>query len=574
MSQKTIFFRLLFSMVLLVTAHAGAQAVKGTVAEGASPPPLTYHGLTPGVTTHAQVREVLGEPVDESKWYNYKMYYPAKDRPGLFDIVHILKKRSESSLAGIEASSIPAGYETGNSIRRALGEPEYELRMVTWKLLDYSEQGLRFSLTSDGKTTGVSYFPYGHRRVPEGERHLVDLSHLREGPQPKSRQAPQVRSLSAGFSEVIFSPQGKDWLGYKYKVHDDLKARIAVFDDGQKRVALVGADLFGMGWNETYVMREGARKLGVDQTVIAMSHNHAAGDTIGVYGHYPAEYIAHIQKQVLHGIELAIKNMKPVKELRTNLQELPMDGARVQGLFRNARNPAVLDPTISTVQVVGDDGNVMGTLVHFACHVESLRLGAREISADFPGYMCEQIKQDGGGQPVFLNGAMGGMVSGDNRARTHESSREMGLQLAAIVKDMADTAQPAAVDGITLDMRPLEIPMVNPNFQPLFESGLRSLHRGRVQTDMQYIRIGEIEMISLPGELLPELSFEILEKMNGFPRMLIGLANDALGYMIPPYDFRAGAYEESVSQGPSAGLQVRDMALLMITENAPAPESR
>jgi hypothetical protein len=574
MSSRFVFFHFFCAALVLASLDGTAQTVKGTVAEGASPPPLTYHGLTPGVDDHAHVREVLGEPSDESRWYNYKLYYPAKDRPGLFDIVHLHGKKDTDGLAEIEAASIPAGYETERDIRKVLGEPEYELRMVTWKLLDYSEQGLRFSVTSDGKTIGVAYFPYGHRRVPEGERKLVDLSHLREGPQPKPRTTPQVRGLSAGFSEVVFTPEGEDWLGFKYTVHDDLKARIVVFDDGQDTVALVGADLFGMGWNETFVMREGARKLGVDQTIIAMAHNHEAGDTIGVYGHYPAEYIAHIQKQIVHGIDVALKNMQPVKELRTALQELPMDGARVQGLFRNARNPVVLDPTISTVQVIAENGKVMGTLVHFACHVESLAKGAREISADFPGYMCEQIKQDGGGQPVFLNGALGGMVSGDNRARTQKSSRAMGMRLAAIVKDMTGMAQPASADGVTLDMRPLEIPMVNPNFNALYESGLRTLHRGRVQTDMQYIRIGDIQIISLPGELLPELSFEVLEKMDGYPRMLIGLANDELGYMIPPYDFRADSYEESMSQGPSAGLQVRDMALLMIKENEPSQESR
>jgi hypothetical protein len=81
---------------------------------------------------------------------------------------------------------------------------------------------------------------------------------------------------------------------------------------------------------------------------------------------------------------------------------------------------------------------------------------------------------------------------------------------------------------------------------------------------MMYIKLGEAQFITLPGELLPEVSFEIIEKMNGFPRMLIGLANDQLGYMVPPYDFRSDAYEESVSQGPAAATQVRDMAIRML----------
>jgi hypothetical protein len=81
---------------------------------------------------------------------------------------------------------------------------------------------------------------------------------------------------------------------------------------------------------------------------------------------------------------------------------------------------------------------------------------------------------------------------------------------------------------------------------------------------MTYVRLGEAQFVTLPGELLPEVSFEILEHMNGFPRVLVGLGNDQLGYFVPPYDFRNDYYEETVSQGPAAALQVRDMAIRML----------
>lgn len=546
------------------TSSTWGQAVKGSPAEDAPARELSYHGLVPGQDTAKDVRAKLGDPVFAARWYSYKMYFPAEDRPGLFDVVHMHGNNPDAKLANVDAASVPEGYETAADIRAHLGDPEYQLRMATWSLLDYSEKGVRFTLTPDGNTIGVAYFPHSFRRVPEGERTFVDLSRLRQGPQPKPREAASLGGLKAGASEIVISPTGKEWLARPYEIHDDLKARTVVFSDDDLTVAFVGADLFGMGWNEVWVMREAAHALGIDTMILGMSHNHAAGDTIGIYGHYPAEYIAHIQGQVEQGLKDALANMRPVKELRTASKELPMDGVRVQDLFRNARNPGVLDPTISMIQAIGDDGAPIATMIHFACHVESLSAGAREVSADFPGYMCDQLKQDGFGQPVFLNGALGGMVSGDNRARTHESSREMGLQLAGIVKDLAKTARQPSTHVFSAERRPLQIPMVNPNLKPLFESGLRSLNRGRVMTDMIYVRLGEAQFVTLPGELLPELSFEILEHMEGFPRVLIGLANDQLGYMVPPYDFRDDYYEETVSQGPSAGLQVRDLAIRLL----------
>ena len=539
-----------------------AQAVKGAPAEGAPPPPLVYRGLVPGVDDGAGVREVLGEPVFESRWYSYKLYYPSA-RPGLFDVVHLHGPRTSDRLANIDAVSVPEGLSSEQLIRGRFGQPEYVLRMATWSLLDYSESGLRFALDGEGKTIGVAYFPHGFRRVPEGERRLIDLRGLRQGPQPPPRAPADLGGLEAGAAEVVITPTGSDWLAQPYTVHDDLKARIAVFEKEGLTVALIGADLFGMGLPEIDVMRQRLAALGVEHVVLAMSHNHAAPDTIGVYGHYPREYIAFLQERMVAGVREAWGNRRPVATLRTASRELPMDGARVHGLFRNARNPGILDPQVAIVQAFDERGAAIATLVHFACHVESLEGGPKEIGADFPGVMADRVHKRGGGVTVFLNGAVGGMVSGDNRERTFESSREMGLRLADIVLELAETAQPPESFELTVDVRPIEIPVTNQDFRPFYDR-LRPLHRGRVKTEMMLIRLGEAELVSLPGELLPEISFEILEQMKGFPRILIGLANDELGYMIPPYDFREGFYEESMSQGPAAGVVVRDTAIRML----------
>ncbi len=558
---------LLLSLVVSLCAFApesSAQAVKNKVADDAPPPPLMYHGLVPGRDTMPKVREKLGEPEKQSRFYSYKMYYPADGRPGMWDVVHMHGNTPDAGLANIDAASIPTGYETGATIRATLGEPEYELRMPTWKLLDYSEQGVRFTLTPEGKTIGVAYVPHGFRRVPEGERSLVDLTHLRDGEQPKPAKAPDLNGLTVGVAEVDITPQGDDWIGHPYTVHDPLLARIAVFANDDLTVALVGADLFGFGFFESNVIRAAATKLGIDYTIIGSSHNHAAPDTLGVYGHYPAEYIEYIQKQITKGIDEAIKNVQPVKAFRAASKELPMDGARVMNLFRNARNPGVLDPTISVIQAIGDDDKPITTIVNFACHVESLEKGARDISADFPGYMCAQIKEDGGGQPVFLNGAVGGMVSGDNPGRTHASSKEMGLALAEHVKDLSAIAHSPAHFSFSAERRELQIPLTNPDFIERYAESPRGLYRGRVMTDMTLVRLGEAQFITLPGELLPEVSFEVLEYMDGFPRILVGLGNDQIGYFVPPYDFRNDYYEETVSPGPAAATQVRDMAIRMV----------
>ncbi len=561
----------LLGAVLLCCAalppRAVGQAVKGTTKPTDPPPPLMYHALIPGLSSAEEVRTALGTPASEAKWYAYKMLYNAEGRPaGLLDSVHLHAK--DGGLACIEAASVPAGYETRATIEAKFGEPEQEVRMATFALLDYSLKGVRFIVDAEGKTIGVTYFPHLRARVHSGARRLIDLSQLRQGTQPKPASPAPLGGLKAGVAEVKITPTTPAWLPPRirdgFKVHDDMWARAVVFERDGLKIALVGADLFGMSSTDINPMRERAAAAGVQYTLLAMSHNHAAPDTIGVYGHYPEEYIKYIQDQVVQCVADAAQNLQPVKELRTASRELPMDGGRVIGYIRNARNVGVVDPTMSIIQPIGEDGRPIATIVNFACHVEGLERGVSELSADFPGYMCDQIRSDGGGQPVFLNGAVGGMISGDNKSRNHEEAKATGQGLAALVQQLAAVAQPQATFQYGLETRRVEIPMTNPKFAPLYAQR-RSLNRGRVVTEMALVTLGEAQIVTIPGELLPEISFEIQEKMSGFPRILVGLANDELGYIVPEYDFRSDEYEESMSQGPATAPVVRETAIRMLT---------
>ncbi len=552
--------------ILLVLAPmlAHGQAVEGKVTAEMAPPPLTYQGLVPGLSTLAEAREKLGKPLFEAAWYNYKLLYPVDGKPGLVDTVHVDSNNPDSRLASIEAASVPEGYQTEADVRAKLGEPEFVLRMHTWGMLDYAEKGLRFSLDPDGKTTGVSYFPHGARRVPPGERDLVDLTHLSR--EPKGGPAPALDGLEAAAGEAVISPQEQSWLKEPFTVVQDLKVRFVVLRKGDLTVALCGADVFGMGFQDVMQIRKGAQDLGIDHLVFGMSHTHSAGDLLGVYGHYPVEYVAHVKTQTLAALEAALDKLAPVGEIRAASRELPMDGTRVMGLIRNARNPGVMDPTMDVLQIIGKDKKAIGTIVHLACHPESVEAGEKEIDADYPGYLCAALAGEEIGQPIFLNGALGGMVSGDNPERTHASSKETGERFAGLARELLAEAKPIGGEVFSADVNRLELPLSNKRFEPLMESGIREMTAGRVVTDMTYVRIGEVQIVTLPGEVLPEVSYEILEHMQGFPRILVGLGNDQLGYIIPAYDFRKGVYEESMSVGPATAYSVRDMALRMVRE--------
>jgi hypothetical protein len=560
------------AVLVLAAAPAAAQTTKLTPAPGAAPPPIAYEGLIPGVSTREEAVEKLGKPAHEASWYSWKMLYPSRNRPGRFDAIHVGEGRR---IGAIEAAAVPEGYESLDRVREKLGPPEFLLELSRQTLADYSERGLRFVFDESERTTGVAYIPAGYPRVHPGERKTLSLRSLRQGPQPGAAAtvAPAGGAAGAGpdllcgAGEADITPLEPDWLGpVKFTVHDRLKARAAVFTRGELTVALVGGDIFGMLKPDIDRMEERLRPAGITHLVLAMSHVHSAGDPIGIYGFYPEKFVKRIQEGVAGAVEAALSARRKVKELRAASDELLLDGARVEGLFRNARNPGIVDPQVAVLQAIGEDSKPIVTIAHFACHPEGIQKpkdGPLEVSADFPGPLCDALREKTGAQAVFLNGALGGMVTGDTRARTHEEAAAQGKRLATEVERILSFAveQPMRLAAVR---KRIEIPVTNPRMIAFeLQSGRRS-YLGRVTSEMFHIRLGEAEIITIPGELLPEVGFEIVARMRGYPRMLVGLANDELGYIIPPYDFRAGTYEESMSLGPAAAPVVLGTALRML----------
>lgn len=556
--------------VLLLAGCLQAQTPKWKPGPELGSPPLTFHGLVPGRSTLAEIRQELGAPRHEARWYSYKMLYPAAGIPDAFDAVHVDARDSQTgTLGNVEAVSVPSGWESLTKVRERLGEPEFYLEFHQQSLADYSERGLRFVFDEKEKTRGIAYVPHGRARVHAGGRRSLSLRHLRQGPQPAPISRTDLDGLRVGAAEVEITPPAaalgplveKDG----FRVHDALKARCVVLERGKLRVAIVGADLFGLSQSEVRPIKAALVEHGIDHLIVASSHNHAAPDTIGIYGFYPTDYVALVQKRIREGVLAALESAKPVKTWRAASDELSLAGARVAGLFRNARNPGIVDPQIAVLQALDDADKVIATIVHFACHVEGLEKGAVEPSADFPGYMCDAISKRVGGVTVFLNGALGGMVSGDTAARTHAEARKAGERLAGEVDRILGFAVSPAKMRFAVERRRVEIPLTNARFRLFMEaSGRRTLNRGRIVSEMFLLRIGEAEIVTIPGELLPELGFEILEEMSGYPRMIVGLANDELGYFLPAYDFNEGQYEESMSPGPAAGPIVKEQAILLL----------
>ena len=75
-------------------------------------------------------------------------------------------------------------------------------------------------------------------------------------------------------------------------------------------------------------------------------------------------------------------------------------------------------------------------------------------------------------------------------------------------------------------------------------------------TQMNLINLGNAQILTIPGEALPNIGYYLKRKMRGEHNFLLGLTNDAFGYMLTQVDFDsfpAYRYISRVSLGEMTG---------------------
>lgn len=418
-------------------------------------------------------------------------------------------------------------------------------------------------------------------------------------------------------------------------VHDPLMARCLVLRDGTTKMAFVSVDLIGLQLptvklvrgqlaDFTYVMvssthnHEGPDTIGLwgrlpvergvdedyletvvaalvkvvraaEQQMVAVHARYgtAADDTLLRDGRLP-----HVYDGVLR--VLVFDSLAPT--LRKPAPPLPRD---------------MVQPTVSTdppaepaAPAVEIPRSPAGLLVQWNCHPETLGASNRLITADFPAATVAALRKQYKCPVVYLSGAVGGLMAPpvdrikDAAGETlkegdFQFATAYGQAVAALASQAIDKAEPLRLTPMVVSAKPIGIPLENKlyrlakllgvvtrqarawngEFEPLGEiiERPRVGQPSAVETEVGYLRLGELHIACIPGEIYPELVYgkfqEPVDPGADFPEapleqtvvkilpgdkwMLFGLANDELGYIIPKRQWdsrRPYAYERTSAQ--------------------------
>ncbi len=293
------------------------------------------------------------------------------------------------------------------------------------------------------------------------------------------------------------------------------------------------------------------------------------------------------------------------------------------------------DPVVRNTAIVAqrfDDpqtGAAIATLVNWHNHPEVMGEENPFITADFPGWVRRAVEARWGGTCIYLSGTVGGQIGALGRSApvplrdaagapvyqpgvfdangnpvpqfvTDEGidkARSIGFIVAEEAMRALDAQAYTPAPRLSVRTDDLDVDLENPAFQAMTftiqnlrrtdprDQPIRASHFvslvGAVRCQIARAAIGDVELVTFPGEAPPEYLLgrrasvarypgwsdypfpampAIAAYMQGRDRMALSLANNYLGYLIPHSDMlnywdtsHPNYYEEQVSAGQNFG---------------------
>jgi hypothetical protein len=227
-------------------------------------------------------------------------------------------------------------------------------------------------------------------------------------------------------------------------------------------------------------------------------------------------------------------------------------------------------------------GKVIVTLVNYAIHPEVIGSERGILSPDLCGPLCERIEEKAGGMALFMNGAQGGMVTADNRrenggeANDWQECTRIGHLLADEALRIIEPSEAFINPQLFCTSRQIRFPVDSEMMRFIIEHsalGIPASEDHSLTTRINLVNIGPAQILTIPGEALPNIGYYLKRNMPTDYPFLFGLTNDAFGYILTKVDFNSFHrydYITRTSLGEMTGEILIEEALRLVGDS-PAP---
>ncbi len=412
----------------------------------------------------------------------------------------------------------------------------------------------------------------------------------------------QTNTLRAGAAQIdLEAYAGLDLSGYAGRqnpatgVHDAVFVRALALCDDSTLLLILVAD--ALGFERPFVLETraqiesalraahpeniGARSISI---LIAGTHTHSAPATMTLHGcgQVSEEWLQQCAQTLEKAALQAANNLQPARFAAGSANASNAVINRRQQPARDdansAETPPPLDEEVGVWRIENLTGETIAGVVNFACHPVVMKEDNCEVSAEYPGALCQQLQSAWGGVTLFLTGAIGDI----NPARRGAWSdvQWTAEQIAQAAQSAWEGLTPQPNGFLQTASRECVLPLLplpsRTELQKLQNQFSRELSDARQSGDeivaniaatrlcwcervlnhagstpghaveVQLARIADAVLVALPGEIFVELGLQIKAQLRaqGFENIFIaGFSNANPGYVPTREAYPIGGYE-------------------------------
>ena len=376
--------------------------------------------------------------------------------------------------------------------------------------------------------------------------------------------------MFAGFGKANVTPDlGTELTGYGYylgrkalSVRDELFVRAVCIEDERARLMLVSHDVLGLNRNIVKDVVNALTPLGYgyENIIFVSVHTHTGASLIyhEGCGEVDDDYVAGFSEKVIAACKEAIRDLKPVTGMRSCAEKLAAPVA-----YNRTLENGPVDPYVRGVLIERENALPLA-LVSYACHGVSLGR-ATCISADFSGEIHKALEKQGI-ISIYLNGVCGDI---DPLDPSDGQTREENLFFIAdsITEAFLRNLTPCALHvsagrlSETLSLLPLSREDVKKTAahaaskyaseeEPacivarIWEKEMLEKDEIPSKEDITcgYGKVGDMAIVALPFEAFTKTGLLIREAIGSEKVMVLGCAEQLLGYLPVKEDIEQEAY--------------------------------
>jgi hypothetical protein len=439
-----------------------------------------------------------------------------------------------------------------------------------------------------------------------------------------------MSQLCAGAARMVMTPDlGCHISGYyedrvAQDIRDDLYAKAIVLESSDTCLAIVVCDLIVLlkeDVDRAKARTEELTGIPADNILIAATHTHFGPSTEAGYDvSREEEFMERFPKRVADAVKLAQNRLRAAMVGHAsascpgevfNRRYWMKDGSVVTNPGRRpevVRPAGPTDPEVGVLMVLDQERDPIAVLANYALHYVGPGQGGHDvISADYFGVFGRALQRYVGREfvAIMLNGCCGDInnidIFGPEREFPYDHYQvDRVANVVAGAAYMAcnsihkyDSQARLAVANDTLTIRRDEVTeaevaaakqrLAEPDSEqqarqatsadPAWLKATRVLQLMRTPlkrpTPIQAMRIGELGLVGLPGEIFVEIGLQI-KAGSPFPRTLVGeLANGYVGYVPSDTAFEQGSYEVYTSVIPrDTGSKMAETTLKLLKKLA------